>query len=93
MSEEIRPNEPAEKTDDMIEEMELSQAFCSMMRHGSVAMALCIAIAGGYFAQEFGKIYFLIGLAAALVVGGGMYMLGSLSRFWAGRLKKKFEDQ
>lgn len=85
-----------EKTKDeanMIEEMELPEAFCSMMRHGSVCMALCVAIAGWYFAQEFGEFYFWVGLAAALVIGGGMYMLGSLSRFWAKRVKKKFEDE
>lgn len=77
---------------DMIDEMELGEGFASMMRHGAVVMAACVALAGWYFSQEFGRLYLYIGVGAGLLVGGLMFMLASLSRAFVQRVKRKMGD-
>ncbi len=78
---------------DMIDEMELGEGFVSMMRHGAVVMAACVALAGWYFSQEFGRLYLYIGIGAGLLVAGLMLALGSLSRAFIRRVKKKMDDE
>lgn len=78
---------------DMIDEMELGEGFASMMRHGAVVMAACVALAGWYFSQEFGKLYLYIGVGAGVLVGGLMFVLASLSRAFVRRVKRKMNDE
>ena len=78
---------------DMIDEMELSEGFASMMRHGAVVMAACVALAGWYFSQEFGRLYLYIGVGAGVLVGGLMFVLASLSRAFVRRVKRKMNDE
>ena len=78
---------------DMIDEMELGEGFASMMRHGAVVMAACVALAGWYFSQEFGRLYLYIGVGAGVLVGGLMFVLASLSRAFVRRVKRKMNDE
>ena len=78
---------------DMIDEMELGEGFASMMRHGAVVMAACVALAGWYFSQEFGRLYLYIGIGAGVLVGGLMFVLASLSRAFVRRVKRKMNDE
>ena len=78
---------------DMIDEMELGEGFASMMRHGAVVMAACVALAGWYFSQEFGRLYLYIGVGAGVLVGGLMFVLASLSRAFVRRVKRKINDE
>lgn len=78
---------------DMIDEMELGEGFASMMRHGAVVMAACVALAGWYFSQEFGRLYLYIGVGAGVMVGGLMFVLASLSRAFVRRVKRKMNDE
>lgn len=78
---------------DMIDEMELGEGFASMMRHGAVIMAACVALAGWYFSQEFGQLYLYIGVGAGVLVGGLMFVLASLSRAFVRRVKRKMNDE
>ena len=78
---------------DMIDEMELGEGFASMMRHGAVVMAACVALAGLYFSQEFGRLYLYIGVGAGVLVGGLMFVLASLSRAFVRRVKRKMNDE
>lgn len=78
---------------DMIDEMELGEGFASMIRHGAVVMAACVALAGWYFSQEFGRLYLYIGVGAGVLVGGLMFVLASLSRAFVRRVKRKMNDE
>ena len=78
---------------DMIDEMELGEGFASMMRHGAVVMAACVALAGWYFSQEFGRLYLYIGVGAGVLFGGLMFVLASLSRAFVRRVKRKMNDE
>lgn len=78
---------------DMIDEMELGEGFASMMRHGAVVMAACVALAGWYFSQEFGRLYLYIGVGAGVLVGGLMFVIASLSRAFVRRVKRKMNDE
>lgn len=78
---------------DMIDEMELGEGFASMMRHGAVVMAACVALAGWYFSQEFGRLYLYIGVGAGVLVGGLMFVLASLSCAFVRRVKRKMNDE
>ena len=78
---------------DMIDEMELGEGFASMMRHGAVVMAACVALAGWYFSQEFGRLYLYIGVGAGVLVGGQQFVLASLSRAFVRRVKRKMNDE
>ena len=78
---------------DMIDEMELGEGFASMMRHGAVVMAACVALAGWYFSQEFGRLYLYIGVGAGVLVGGLMFVLASLSRAFVRRVIRKMNDE
>ena len=82
-----------QKKSDMFEEMELGEGFASMMRHGAVIMALCAALAGWYFSQALGRVYLYIGIGAGVLIGGLMLLLGSLSKVFARRVKKKMDDE
>ena len=77
---------------DMIDEMELGEGFASMIRHGAVVMAACVALAGWYFSQEFGRLYLYI-VGAGVLVGGLMFVLASLSRAFVRRVKRKMNDE
>ena len=78
---------------DMIDEMELGEGFASMIRHGAVVMAACVALAGWYFSQEFGRLYLYIGVGAGVLVGGLMFVLAALSRAFVRRVKRKMNAE
>ena len=56
-------------------------------------MAACVALAGWYFSQEFGRLYLYIGVGAGVLVGGLMFVLASLSRAFVRRVKRKMNDE